>query len=172
MFQNLETSSISRQHATILLDSALEQSKWELAKDLVRFLRAIGKYTYLTIDLLNFYFFNLQTQMTLNLPVPLSSYLKNWVCRNRRNLWLQMPRICLWFLATCKGLVSGVTVLQFLRKFLILELVVMLVWALCLRNLQLFGGRSLCRRIIVDRLLIIKLIITGKHSTLKIVLFL
>lgn len=41
--QNLETSAVSRQHATILLDTALEQSKWELAKELVRFLRAIGK---------------------------------------------------------------------------------------------------------------------------------
>lgn len=41
-FQNLETSAVSRQHATILLDTALDQSKWELAKDLVRFLRAIG----------------------------------------------------------------------------------------------------------------------------------
>lgn len=40
--QNLETSAVSRQYATILLDTALEQSKWELAKDLVRFLRAIG----------------------------------------------------------------------------------------------------------------------------------
>ncbi|GAB0091940.1 hypothetical protein DMENIID0001_068610 [Sergentomyia squamirostris] len=38
---NLEPSSISRQYATLLLDTALEQSKWELARDLVRFLRAI-----------------------------------------------------------------------------------------------------------------------------------
>ncbi|XP_022920815.2 guanine nucleotide exchange factor subunit Rich [Onthophagus taurus] len=41
ILQNLETSSVSRQHATLLLDTALVQSKWELAKDLVRFLRAI-----------------------------------------------------------------------------------------------------------------------------------
>ncbi|XP_017769219.1 PREDICTED: guanine nucleotide exchange factor subunit Rich [Nicrophorus vespilloides] len=41
ILQNLETSSVSRQHATLLLDTALDQSKWELAKDLVRFLRAI-----------------------------------------------------------------------------------------------------------------------------------
>ncbi|KAK9744460.1 RIC1 [Popillia japonica] len=41
ILQNLETSSVSRQYATLLLDTALEQSKWELAKDLVRFLRAI-----------------------------------------------------------------------------------------------------------------------------------
>lgn len=40
-FQNLETSSVSRQYATLLLDTALDQNKWELAKDLVRFLRAI-----------------------------------------------------------------------------------------------------------------------------------
>lgn len=42
ILQNLETSLVSRQYATLLLDTALEQSKWELAKDLVRFLRAIG----------------------------------------------------------------------------------------------------------------------------------
>lgn len=41
ILQNLETSSVSRQYATLLLDTALNQSKWELAKDLVRFLRAI-----------------------------------------------------------------------------------------------------------------------------------
>lgn len=41
--KNLETSSVSRQYATLLLNTALDQSKWELAKDLVRFLRAIGK---------------------------------------------------------------------------------------------------------------------------------
>jgi hypothetical protein len=41
ILQNLETSSVSRQYATLLLNTALEQSKWELAKDLVRFLRAI-----------------------------------------------------------------------------------------------------------------------------------
>ncbi|KAK5648957.1 hypothetical protein RI129_003849 [Pyrocoelia pectoralis] len=41
ILQNLETSSVSRQYATLLLDTALEQSKWELAKELVRFLRAI-----------------------------------------------------------------------------------------------------------------------------------
>ncbi|XP_066249588.1 guanine nucleotide exchange factor subunit Rich isoform X2 [Euwallacea similis] len=41
ILQNLETSSVSRQYATLLLNTALDQSKWELAKDLVRFLRAI-----------------------------------------------------------------------------------------------------------------------------------
>lgn len=43
ILQNLETSSVSRQYATLLLNTALDQSKWELAKDLVRFLRAIGE---------------------------------------------------------------------------------------------------------------------------------
>lgn len=41
ILQNLEPSSVSRQYATMLLDTALEQKKWDLAKDLVRFLRAI-----------------------------------------------------------------------------------------------------------------------------------
>lgn len=41
VLQNLEPSSISRQYATILLDTALDKRKWNLAKDLVRFLRAI-----------------------------------------------------------------------------------------------------------------------------------
>lgn len=41
VLQNLEPSSISRQYATILLDTALNKKKWNLAKDLVRFLRAI-----------------------------------------------------------------------------------------------------------------------------------
>lgn len=43
ILQNLEPSSVSRQYATILLETALEQKKWDLAKDLVRFLRAIGE---------------------------------------------------------------------------------------------------------------------------------
>lgn len=47
--KNLEPSSVSRQFATILLETALEEEKWELAKELVRFLRAIGMYTCLTI---------------------------------------------------------------------------------------------------------------------------
>lgn len=42
--KNLEPSSVSRQFATILLETALEEEKWELAKELVRFLRAIGAY--------------------------------------------------------------------------------------------------------------------------------
>ncbi|XP_053693851.1 guanine nucleotide exchange factor subunit Rich [Sabethes cyaneus] len=41
ILQNLEPSAVSRQYATLLLDTALEQKNWALAKDLVRFLRAI-----------------------------------------------------------------------------------------------------------------------------------
>ncbi|GLH13764.1 Guanine nucleotide exchange factor subunit Rich [Gryllus bimaculatus] len=41
ILQNLEPSSVSRQYATLLLDSSLDHCKWELSKDLVRFLRAI-----------------------------------------------------------------------------------------------------------------------------------
>lgn len=41
ILQNLESSAVSRQYATMLLDSTLEHCKWELSKDLVRFLRAI-----------------------------------------------------------------------------------------------------------------------------------
>lgn len=41
ILQNLEPSAISRQYATLLLDTALECKKWDLAKDLVRFLKAI-----------------------------------------------------------------------------------------------------------------------------------
>lgn len=44
LLQNLEPSSVSRQYATLLLDAALDHCKWELSKDLVRFLRAIGKH--------------------------------------------------------------------------------------------------------------------------------
>ena len=43
ILQNLEQPSVARQQATLLLDAALEQCKWDLAKDLVRFLKAIGK---------------------------------------------------------------------------------------------------------------------------------
>ena len=41
ILQNMEPVTISRQYATILLDAALENCCWDLAKDLVRFLRAI-----------------------------------------------------------------------------------------------------------------------------------
>lgn len=41
ILQNMEPVSISRQYATVLLDAALENCSWDLAKELVRFLRAI-----------------------------------------------------------------------------------------------------------------------------------
>ncbi|KAJ8679952.1 hypothetical protein QAD02_015739 [Eretmocerus hayati] len=41
ILQNMEPSSVSKQYATLLLDAALEQAKWELSRDLIRFLRAI-----------------------------------------------------------------------------------------------------------------------------------
>lgn len=41
ILQNLERPIISRQHATLLLDQSLERGKWDLARDLVRFLKAI-----------------------------------------------------------------------------------------------------------------------------------
>lgn len=41
ILQNLEKPIVSRQHATILLDSALDRGYWELCRDLVRFLKAI-----------------------------------------------------------------------------------------------------------------------------------
>jgi len=42
-FKNLESSSVSCKYATLLLDSALDSCQWDLSKDLVRFLKAIGK---------------------------------------------------------------------------------------------------------------------------------
>ena len=41
ILQNMEPVTVSRQYATVLLDAALELCSWDLAKDLVRFLRAI-----------------------------------------------------------------------------------------------------------------------------------
>ncbi|XP_071135272.1 guanine nucleotide exchange factor subunit RIC1-like isoform X2 [Mytilus edulis] len=41
ILQNLERPIISKQHATLLLDSSLENGKWELARDIIRFLKAI-----------------------------------------------------------------------------------------------------------------------------------
>jgi len=41
--KNLESSSVSCRYATLLLDSALDSCQWDLSKDLVRFLKAIGK---------------------------------------------------------------------------------------------------------------------------------
>lgn len=37
----MESSSVSRQYAALLLDATLGNEKWELSKDLVRFFRAI-----------------------------------------------------------------------------------------------------------------------------------
>ena len=41
-FQNLELPSIAQSHATLLLDAALDRCSWDLARELVRFLRTIG----------------------------------------------------------------------------------------------------------------------------------
>lgn len=37
------------QHATLLLDQSLERGKWDLARDLVRFLKAIGNFDYIKL---------------------------------------------------------------------------------------------------------------------------
>ena len=41
VLQSLEPSSVSRQYATQLLDAALDNNMWKLAKELIRFLKAI-----------------------------------------------------------------------------------------------------------------------------------
>ncbi|KAK2191888.1 hypothetical protein NP493_43g02028 [Ridgeia piscesae] len=41
ILQNLEKLSVAHEYATMLLDAALEKCQWELARDLVRFLRSI-----------------------------------------------------------------------------------------------------------------------------------
>ncbi|XP_069159265.1 guanine nucleotide exchange factor subunit Rich isoform X3 [Procambarus clarkii] len=41
ILQNLESATVSRSHATRLLDATLEAAKWDLSKDLIRFLRSI-----------------------------------------------------------------------------------------------------------------------------------
>merc|ERR1712223_2024344 len=41
IIQNLEPPAIAQNHATLLLDAALDRSSWDLAKELVRFLRTI-----------------------------------------------------------------------------------------------------------------------------------
>ena len=41
--QNLESASVSRSHATRLLDATLEAGHWQLCRDLIRFLGAIGE---------------------------------------------------------------------------------------------------------------------------------
>ncbi|XP_066965067.1 guanine nucleotide exchange factor subunit Rich isoform X3 [Macrobrachium rosenbergii] len=42
ILQNLESATVSRNHATRLLDATLEAGKWDLSKDLIRFLRSIA----------------------------------------------------------------------------------------------------------------------------------
>lgn len=41
ILQNLEPPSVAQNHATLLLDAALDRCSWDLAKELVRFLRTI-----------------------------------------------------------------------------------------------------------------------------------
>lgn len=41
-FQNMEVPAVSRQHATLLFNTALEQGKWDLCRHMIRFLKAIG----------------------------------------------------------------------------------------------------------------------------------
>ncbi|KAJ1218059.1 hypothetical protein NDU88_005645 [Pleurodeles waltl] len=42
ILQNMEVPAVSRQHATLLFNTALEQGKWELCRHMIRFLKAIG----------------------------------------------------------------------------------------------------------------------------------
>ncbi|XP_061056386.1 guanine nucleotide exchange factor subunit RIC1 isoform X7 [Eubalaena glacialis] len=42
ILQNMEVPAVSRQHATLLFNTALEQSKWDLCRHMIRFLKAIG----------------------------------------------------------------------------------------------------------------------------------
>ena len=41
ILQNLEPPAVAQNHATLLLDAALEKAEWDLSKELVRFLRTI-----------------------------------------------------------------------------------------------------------------------------------
>lgn len=41
-FENMEVPAVSRQHATLLFNTALEQGKWDLCRHMIRFLKAIG----------------------------------------------------------------------------------------------------------------------------------
>ena len=41
ILQNLEPPAVAQNHATILLDAALDHASWDLAKELVRYLRTI-----------------------------------------------------------------------------------------------------------------------------------
>lgn len=40
--KNMEVPAVSRQHATLLFNTALEQGKWDLCRHMIRFLKAIG----------------------------------------------------------------------------------------------------------------------------------
>ncbi|KAM6169669.1 guanine nucleotide exchange factor subunit RIC1 [Rhynchocyon petersi] len=42
ILQNMEVPAVSRQHATLLFNTALEQGKWGLCRHMIRFLKAIG----------------------------------------------------------------------------------------------------------------------------------
>uniref|UniRef100_A0A8C7J3D5 Protein RIC1 homolog n=1 Tax=Oncorhynchus kisutch TaxID=8019 RepID=A0A8C7J3D5_ONCKI len=42
ILQNMEVPAVSRQHATLLFNTALEQGKWDLCRHMIRFLKAIG----------------------------------------------------------------------------------------------------------------------------------
>ncbi|KAM6986702.1 guanine nucleotide exchange factor subunit RIC1 isoform 2-T2 [Aplochiton taeniatus] len=42
ILQSMEVPAVSRQHATLLFNTALEQGKWELCRHMIRFLKAIG----------------------------------------------------------------------------------------------------------------------------------
>ncbi|XP_075416009.1 guanine nucleotide exchange factor subunit RIC1 isoform X2 [Tenrec ecaudatus] len=42
ILQNMEVPAVSRQHATLLFNTALEQGRWGLCRHMIRFLKAIG----------------------------------------------------------------------------------------------------------------------------------
>uniref|UniRef100_A0A8C7WUF9 Protein RIC1 homolog n=1 Tax=Oryzias sinensis TaxID=183150 RepID=A0A8C7WUF9_9TELE len=42
ILQNMEVPAVSRQHATLLFNTALEKGKWDLCRHMIRFLKAIG----------------------------------------------------------------------------------------------------------------------------------
>ncbi|XP_006004695.1 guanine nucleotide exchange factor subunit RIC1 [Latimeria chalumnae] len=42
ILQNMEVPAVSKQHATLLFNTALEQGKWDLCRHMIRFLKAIG----------------------------------------------------------------------------------------------------------------------------------
>ena len=43
ILQNLEPPSVAQNHATLLLDSALDTCSWDLAHEIVRYLKTIGE---------------------------------------------------------------------------------------------------------------------------------